>query len=43
MNPPFCAPIYDLFPSGAEIPAHISPMRLIEPSLNNKFVLIAID
>jgi 2-keto-4-pentenoate hydratase len=33
MNPPFCAPIYDLFPSGAEIPAHISPMRLIEPEI----------
>ena len=25
MNPPFSAPVYDLFPSGAEIPAEISP------------------
>ena len=33
MNPPFCAPIYDLFPSGSEIPAHISPTRLIEPEI----------
>lgn len=33
MNPPFCAPIYDIFPNGAEIPAHISPMRLIEPEI----------
>jgi 2-keto-4-pentenoate hydratase len=33
MNPPFYAPIYDLFPSGAEIPADISPMRLIEPEI----------
>ena len=33
MNPPFCAPIYDLFPSGAEIPADISAMRLIEPEI----------
>jgi len=33
MNPPFCAPIYDLFASGAEIPAHISPTRLIEPEI----------
>jgi 2-keto-4-pentenoate hydratase len=33
MNPPFYAPIYDLFPSGAEIPADISPRRLIEPEI----------
>jgi 2-keto-4-pentenoate hydratase len=33
MNPPFSAPIYDLFPSGAEIPADISPPRLIEPEI----------
>ena len=33
MNPPFFAPIYDVFQSGAEIPAHISPMRLIEPEI----------
>lgn len=33
MNPPFFAPIYDLFPSGAEIPAEIAPGRLIEPEI----------
>jgi 2-keto-4-pentenoate hydratase len=33
MNPPFYAPIYDRFPSGAEIPAEISPLRLIEPEI----------
>ena len=33
MNPPFSAPIYDLFASGAEIPAEISPGRLIEPEI----------
>ena len=33
MNPPFCAPIYDVFPNGAEIPSHISPTRLIEPEI----------
>jgi 2-keto-4-pentenoate hydratase len=33
MNPPFHAPIYDVFPSGAEIPAGISPGRLIEPEI----------
>ena len=33
MNPPFYAPIYDLFPSGAEIPSEISPLRLIEPEI----------
>ena len=33
MNPPFCAPIYDRFESGAEIPAGISPGRLIEPEI----------
>jgi 2-keto-4-pentenoate hydratase len=33
MNPPFYAPVYDLFASGAEIPAEISPMRLIEPEI----------
>lgn len=33
MHPPFFAPIYDLFPSGATIPAHISPHRLIEPEI----------
>ena len=33
MNPPFFAPIYDCFVSGAEIPAEISPGRLIEPEI----------
>src|ERR1700674_3460543 len=33
MHPPFYAPIYDLYPSGAEIPAEIAPMRLIEPEI----------
>lgn len=33
MNPPFYAPIYDLFESGATIPGGISPMRLIEPEI----------
>jgi 2-keto-4-pentenoate hydratase len=33
MNPPFSAPIYDRFPSGAEIPAEISPARLVEPEI----------
>jgi 2-keto-4-pentenoate hydratase len=33
MNPPVFAPIYDVFPSGAEIPASISPGRLIEPEI----------
>jgi 2-keto-4-pentenoate hydratase len=33
MNPPVQAPVYDLFPSGAEIPAGISPGRLIEPEI----------
>jgi 2-keto-4-pentenoate hydratase len=33
MNPPFFAPIYDLFPSRAEIPAELSPQRLIEPEV----------
>ena len=33
MQPPFYAPIYDLYPSGAEIPAEISPARLIEPEI----------
>jgi 2-keto-4-pentenoate hydratase len=33
MNPPFCAPIYDLFASGATLPAHLSPSRLIEPEI----------
>ena len=33
MNPPVFAPIYDVFPSGAEIPATISPGRLIEPEI----------
>ena len=33
MNPPFSAPIYDRFASGAEIPAAISPGRLIEPEI----------
>jgi 2-keto-4-pentenoate hydratase len=33
MNPPFFAPIYDRFPSGAVIPAGISPPRLIEPEI----------
>ena len=33
MNPPFYAPIYDRFPSGAEIPADVSLHRLIEPEI----------
>jgi 2-keto-4-pentenoate hydratase len=33
MNPPAHAPIYDVFPSGATIPAGISPQRLIEPEI----------
>jgi 2-keto-4-pentenoate hydratase len=33
MQPPFHAPIYDLLPSGSEIPADISPGRLIEPEV----------
>jgi len=33
MHPPLSAPIYDLFPSGAEVPADISPLRLIEPEI----------
>jgi len=33
MNPPVYAPIYDAFESGAEIPAAISPDRLIEPEI----------
>ena len=33
MNPPFYAPIYDVFASGAEIPADISLHRLIEPEI----------
>ena len=33
MNPPVFAPIYDVFPSGAEIPATVSPGRLIEPEI----------
>jgi 2-keto-4-pentenoate hydratase len=33
MNPPVYAPIYDLFPTGAEVPAAISPGRLIEPEI----------
>ena len=33
MNPPVYAPIYEVFPSGAEIPAGISPARLIEPEI----------
>src|SRR5262245_47372821 len=33
MNPPLYAPIYDVFSGGAEIPASISPMRLIEPEI----------
>jgi 2-keto-4-pentenoate hydratase len=33
MNPPVYAPIYDVFPGGAEIPAAISPARLIEPEI----------
>ena len=31
MQPPFFAPVYDAFPSGAEIPLGIAPQRLIEP------------
>jgi 2-keto-4-pentenoate hydratase len=33
MSPPVHAPIYDLFPSAAELPAGISPLRLIEPEI----------
>jgi 2-keto-4-pentenoate hydratase len=33
MNPPMHAPIYDVFTDGAEIPAWISPHRLIEPEI----------
>lgn len=33
MNPTVVAPIYDVFPSGATIPADISPLRLIEPEI----------
>src|SRR5262245_18314305 len=33
MNPPFYAPIYDVLAKGAEIPAEISPHRLIEPEI----------
>ncbi len=33
MHPPMSAPIYDVYPSGAEIPADISPTRLIEPEI----------
>ena len=33
MNPPSVAPLYDRFPSGAEIPADVSPHRLIEPEI----------
>ena len=33
LHPPIHAPIYDVFPSGAEIPAAISPARLIEPEI----------
>jgi 2-keto-4-pentenoate hydratase len=33
MNPPVYAPIYDRFDSGAEVPADISPARLIEPEI----------
>jgi 2-keto-4-pentenoate hydratase len=33
MNPPVYAPVYDVLPDGAEIPAAISPARLIEPEI----------
>jgi 2-keto-4-pentenoate hydratase len=33
MNPPFYAPIYELFPSGAELPVEVSSLRLIEPEV----------
>ena len=33
MHPPIYAPIYDVFPSGAEIPAAISSGRVIEPEI----------
>ena len=33
MNPPFHAPIYEVFPSGASIPVDLSPTRLIEPEI----------
>ena len=32
-NPPFYAPIYDVFQSGSEIPAAMSGARLIEPEI----------
>ncbi len=33
MNPPVYAPVYDVFAAGAEIPAAMSPARLIEPEI----------
>jgi 2-keto-4-pentenoate hydratase len=33
MHPPMHAPIYDVFASGSQIPAEISPLRLIEPEI----------
>jgi 2-keto-4-pentenoate hydratase len=33
MNPPVYAPVYDVFPDGAEIPTSLSPARLIEPEI----------
>jgi len=33
MHPPIYAPIYDVFPNGAEIPASISSGRVIEPEI----------
>jgi 2-keto-4-pentenoate hydratase len=33
MNPPFYAPIYDVFESGAVIPMSLSELRLIEPEI----------
>jgi len=33
MTPVLCAPIYDVLPSGAEIPFDLSPTRLIEPEI----------
>jgi 2-keto-4-pentenoate hydratase len=33
LNPPFVAPVYDVFPDGSQIPVEFSPERLIEPEI----------
>jgi 2-keto-4-pentenoate hydratase len=33
LNPPFIAPVYEVFPDGSNIPAEFSPERLIEPEI----------